>query len=38
MQSEQLLSGNDVGYFYKFNNGKVKLIKYLLDENGFKDV
>ena len=25
------------GYFYKFQNGKVKLIKYLLDENGFED-
>lgn len=26
------------GYYYRFQNGKVKLIKHLLDENGFKDI
>jgi hypothetical protein len=27
---------DEIGYFYKFQNGAVKLIKKLLDENGFK--
>lgn len=26
-----------MGYYYRFNGGGVKLIKYLLEENGFKD-
>lgn len=36
--SIQKVSENEIGYFYKFQSGKVRLIKYLLDENGFKDV
>ncbi len=31
------VGSNDIGYFYKFQTGKVRLIKCLLDENGFKD-
>ena len=31
-------SSSQLGYFYRFQNGKIRLIKYLLDENGFKDV
>lgn len=27
---------DEIGYFYKFQNGAVKLIKKVLDENGFK--
>lgn len=34
----QRASENELGYFYRFQNGKVRLIKYLLDENGFRDV
>lgn len=30
-------ASNEIGYFYRFNTGKVRLIKCLLDENGFKD-
>ena len=37
MKLERKMDSNSEGYFYKFQNGKVKLIKYLLDENGFQD-
>lgn len=37
MKLERKIDSNSEGYFYKFQNGKVKLIKYLLDENGFQD-
>lgn len=25
----------DFGYYFKFSNGEIKLIKYLLEDNGF---
>ena len=42
MQDSKLIgnpvnNSNEIGYFYKFLTGKVRLIKCLLDENGFKD-
>jgi tubulin polyglutamylase TTLL5 len=32
-----LATSSEIGYFYRFQAGKVKLIKCLLDENGFRD-
>ena len=35
--SKTLEKQPDRGYYYKFLNGEIRMIKYILEDNGFND-